>query len=280
MKKRGKLEMTLKLLKYDIRSAFRTMWMFWVAAPIIALLVAFVKWGYTRVDLFNDVLSFAGGVVKGATNAAFIICMIVMIVLTIVIIISRYYKGLVGQEGYLMHTLPAKPWQLITSKGITAFITSVISGVVAIIAFICLGGFQSLKGGFEVIGDLLKAFGSDPRYIIIAIEIMLVVIFGVLKVIYQLYASMSIGQLFDKHRPLCSVLSFVLLSIVLSIIGVTLLAGFGDMISDTIETWYVNLDEFKTINLVIWSAFAVEFVQVALFHVISERILSKKLNLL
>ena len=60
--------MTLKLLKYDIRSAFRTMWMFWVAAPIIALLVAFVKWGYTRVDLFNDVLSFAGGVVKGATG--------------------------------------------------------------------------------------------------------------------------------------------------------------------------------------------------------------------
>lgn len=272
--------MTLKLLKYDIRSTFRTMWMFWAAAPIIALLVAFVKWGYTKVDLFNDALQFAGGLVKGVSTAAFVICMIVMMVLTIVIIISRYYKGLVGQEGYLMHTLPAKPWQLITSKGITAFITSVISGIVAIIASICLGGFTSVKGGFELLGDLFEILGSDPRYIIIAIEIMLVAIFGVLKTIYQLYASMSIGQLFDKYRALCSVLAFILLSIVLSIIGVAGLAGFGDMISDTIETWYINLDEFKTINFIIWSMFAVEFAQVALFHVISERILSKKLNLL
>ena len=272
--------MTLKLLKYDIRSTFRTMWMFWASAPIIALIVYFVKWGYSKVEVFNEAISFAGGLLKGASIAAFVICMIIMMVLTIVVIISRYYKGLVGQEGYLMHTLPAKPWQLITAKGITAFVTAVISGIVAILAFICLGGFEDIRTGFVFVGDVFRAFEHDPRYIVIAIEVVLILIFGVLKTIYQLYAAMSIGQLFDKHRVLCSVLSYILLSIALAFIGVAGLSGFGDLITDTIETWYVNLDEYKTINFVALSMFAVEFVQVALFHVISERILSKKLNLL
>lgn len=42
--------------------------------------------------------------------------MVALFVLTMIVIIQRFYKGLLCDEGYLMFTLPVKPWQLIATK--------------------------------------------------------------------------------------------------------------------------------------------------------------------
>ena len=276
MRKRGNKEMTSKLLKYDIRSEFRTMWMFWAAAPVIGLIVCFVKWGYSRLQLFDVPVQFVGELARGLSIVAFIACMVALTVFTIVVVITRFYKGLIGQEGYLMHTLPAKPWQLITSRGIAAFITIVISSIVALISFGCLDGFSLFKDMAELIGSLFDAFNKEPRYIFVAFEVLIIMAVSVLKTVYKFYASMSVGQLFDKHRVLCSLLAFVLISIVLSVIGVFGLSGIDSLSAD----FEVTIDDFQEINILAGIMLFIELAQAALFYVITERIISKKLNLL
>ena len=42
-------------------------------------------------------------------------------------ILQRFYKNLLSGEGYLMHTLPVRPWQHIASKLIAAVVWTVLS---------------------------------------------------------------------------------------------------------------------------------------------------------
>ena len=46
---------------------------------------------------------------------------------TCVVTIQRFYKGLLGQEGYLMFTLPVKNWQLVFSKALVSFFIGMVS---------------------------------------------------------------------------------------------------------------------------------------------------------
>ena len=53
-------------------------------------------------------------------------------------VIQRFFRGLLGDEGYLMHTLPVSPWQLIGSKLLCAVVTTLLSIVVAILSILLI----------------------------------------------------------------------------------------------------------------------------------------------
>ena len=273
--------MTLKLLKYDLRSTFRSMWMFWIAAPIMAIVTTLIAWGYRSIPFIKEYINFIGTAAKGFTGTVFTIIMVIMMALTVVVIIQRFYKGLFAEEGYLSNTLPAKPWQLITSKGIAALITVIISSIVAVIAIVIIGGWSSVSETWEFVVEVLKSFTTDWRYVVIALEIVIIGIFSIMKTIYQLYASMSIGQLADKHRALISVITFIGLGAVMGGLIFGGIAGFSNLINGImIRDWYETAGEFGTIEILMLAFFLLTILQVAIFHIISERIISKKLNLL
>ena len=54
-------------------------------------------------------------------------------VLCFVSTVQRFYKNLLGREGYLMHTLPVTETQLILSKLITSMVWVLCSGLVGIV---------------------------------------------------------------------------------------------------------------------------------------------------
>ena len=65
---------------------------------------------------------------------AFIAVIAAMLVIAVIFVVSRFSKGLLGNEGYLMHTLPVRPWQLVASKLICGVVTWMGCGVVAILS--------------------------------------------------------------------------------------------------------------------------------------------------
>lgn len=273
--------MTFKLLKYDLRSTFRSMWMFWVAAPVMAVVTALIAWGYRSIPFIKEYIRFIGVAAKGVTGTVFTIVMVIMMALTVVVIIQRFYKGLFAEEGYLSNTLPAKPWQLITSKGIAALVTVIISSITAILAIIIIGGWSSVTEMWQFVVEVLKSFTVDWRYVVIALEIAVIGIFSIMKTIYQLYASMSIGQLADKHRVLISVIAFIGLGMIMGGLVFGGIAGFSNLVNGMmIRDWYNTAGEFGTIEILALAVFLLTILQVAIFHIITERIISKKLNLL
>ena len=137
--------MTGKLIKYEIRSSIKMMAVIWAALIAVSVLFSL------SINFLSDLVIDSGngintivGIVEIITGIMYFAVFVALVVATVVMIILRFYKGLLGDEGYLMHTLPVKPWQLITSKGIVAAIVVIGSIIIAFLSIMILAGINSV----------------------------------------------------------------------------------------------------------------------------------------
>ena len=107
-----------KLLKYDFRSMWKQFSVIWPAALILAFINRFTVFG-----IHNPGGSVLGEWMGVASMGLFGGVCFTMVILSAVFVLTRFYKGLLGDEGYLMHTLPVHSWQLVLSKLICALVT-------------------------------------------------------------------------------------------------------------------------------------------------------------
>ena len=284
--------MLKKLCKYEFRSIGRTLIPIYIAVIAVSIITSFtmgINIEYNRN--YNNILDGGvnlvyqlQGIFTVVMSLAYFAVMVALFVLTFVIILQRFYKGLLCDEGYLMFTLPVKPWQLITSKGITAFVISILSGIVS-----CISIFIMMIGVAEDRWTLLAQMFSFknwsmffirlnevvPMWGIYLFEFIILVIVSSLASLYQVYASMAIGHLAKKNRILMSVVAYIVISMILSFIG----GIFGVFSAFTMQNLiYINAGEAFLHALLIFSII-ISIIEFVVFFVITERILSKKLNL-
>ncbi len=289
--------MLKKLCKYEFRSIGRTLIPIYIAVIAVSIIASIslamnvdygryygnwaVQWAvemnfpYQLQRIFTFVMSLA-----------YFAVMVALFVLTVVIILQRFYKGLLCDEGYLMFTLPVKPWQLITAKGITAFVMSALSCIVSCISiFIMLLG--STPYPLRMLTELFsfknwsilftQLNNSVPMWGVYVFEFIILAIVGSLASLYQIYASMAIGHLAKKNRILMSVVAYIAISMILSFIA-GFLSVFGIIMIENTAYMLINAGEVFLHGLMVFSIMA-SVIQLVVFFVITERILSKKLNL-
>ena len=274
--------MTGRLIKYEIRSSIKLMAVIWAALIAASLLfsVSSNLLGRTFEGASqgaNTLVSIVGTI----TGFMYISIFIALVAATEIIVILRFYKGLLGDEGYLMHTLPVKPWQLITSKGLVAAGVVLLSIIVAMVSLAILAGLSSLSVIPDIFSGIAKAWKEDPRYILIIVEVLVIMVLSLLKSIYQVYASLAIGQLAGKHRILLSLAAYIGLSTAVTVFFIILgmIAGSFDMV-DLLSSWDGSAGNmFGLSQFVIAVMFGLTAIQLVAFHIITERILSLKLNL-
>lgn len=270
--------MTGKLLKYELKSSYQYMLIIWGAILLASIIIALVPNNLSDNDMFiTNLLQIIPYLLYGAAVVALGVAMIFIIVI-------RFYRSLMGDEGYLMHTLPVREWELIVSKALAATIYTIASIVVVFISFIVfMSAAVGLSEMFSSIGQVLGDMSF--KVLILCIEVLILMIFGILKSLYQVYASLAIGQLIDNHRILLAVGAYVGISVALIIIGSIMIALGDAILSDEfMATFNINpfdsTHEFLYLQLMIVFGFIIELVQVVIFHIITERIMTKKLNLL
>ena len=265
--------MTGKLMKYEFRSVFKQIGVIWAALPAVAILTSFTGWIYARSALAQENDQLLGALLSRIPMFLYVGLFIALVVA------MRFYKGLLKEEGYLMHTLPVKEWQLITSKGVTATVTVLISMVLAAVSIILL----NLVGNLSGILYFLQATGETvqryPESLLYCLEALLVVLAGIMTEVYKIYASLSIGQLMAKHRMIWSVAAYIGIGVVLTLLGSILLTAFGHPIVVISDRIFTDFSYRQIVQTVLGTAFVYFAVQIAIFHVVSERILSLKLNL-
>lgn len=272
--------MTGRLIKYEFKSGIKILAAIWAALIASAVLISIMNSLTVRVfadkghGFFRVIIEIVPAMFYGALFLSLIFA-------TIGIVILRFYKGILGDEGYLMNTLPVKPWQLIMSKGIVASVFTMIGMIIAAISILILGGIGDYGHMLSDLKLLFAEVAKEPKYILFTFEALIIAVLSVMKSIYQVYAALSIGQLADKHRILCSVGAYIGINIVLIILAV-LLANVGDAVG--IIGWFVKLVQNSSHTaegqLLFLGLFILIGVQLAAFHIISERIISLKLNLL
>ena len=274
--------MTGRLIKYELRSSIKLMGVIWAALIVTSFLFSISINFMGNIMRSSSIASTLINLFQGITGMLYIAVFIATAAASVVIIIMRFYKGLLSDEGYLMHTLPVKPWQLITAKGVSALVIVCASVIVSILSFMILAGTGSFGAIVEFCDLIREMFREEPKVILVAAEFLVLAILSLLKSIYQIYASLSIGQLAGKHRILLSLGAYVGINIVITVLAVLImmlldvtgaLNGWSSLSLNTVN------DMLNAGQAVLGFFAAVTVIQLAAFHVITERILSLRLNL-
>ena len=202
-----------KLLKYDFRSMFKQFAFIWPAALALGLINRFTLNSQMREDGSVWIQDSAGVLASSAAMAAilaFVCVMVAMFVVVLIFVIQRFYRGLLGDEGYLMHTLPVQTWELIASKLICALVVTIISIIVAMLAVLLLVPF-TLEDLWDLFPGLLKALFRllRPGDYLFILEFLLLMIVGGASGYLHIYLAMALGHLSSKHRVAMSVVAYV-----------------------------------------------------------------------
>lgn len=189
--------MLTRLMKYEFKSTARLFVPLYAVLLIFALLNRFLN----PFEALQTAESFSiQTFIRGLGIAVYFFLIIAVFVITLVITIQRFYKNLLGDEGYLMFTLPVKPWQHITNKLLTAMVWCVFSAIVVVASFFILH-----ESG-DVIEFLTHAINAIKHTFGIAgfVTLPILALAQLAAGILMIYNAMALGQLFQKHRLLAS----------------------------------------------------------------------------
>lgn len=253
-----------KLMKYELKSLLKGL------LPLYGAILA--------VALINAVMaSFGiGNSIDGLPQVTAImlyfgLCVAVAVV-TFLVIIQRFYKGLLGQEGYLMFTLPVPTWQLTLSKLLGAVITTILSGIVGMLSILILGSLNINWGlFFRDFADIFPHWTLDATLFVI--ELIVLMLVGVAAMILEIYVAMALGHLANKHRIAMSFVWFVVLQTVLSFL--TGLSAMALSYWPFFPVFYVNLSAHG----MMWMMILPCLIEAAVFYFGTTWILKNKLNL-
>ena len=237
-----------KLMKYDLRSGIRTFSLIWIGLALLGaingLTIRFVLAGDTQSGL----VSFVFGVLPMILLVALYVAMGIFV---LVFIIDRFYKGLLGNEGYLMFTLPVTSAAHIASKALTSMIFSVASAIVALLSGVLLMAvltplnFSDVAQAFQEAGRYLRVNPLPAGTGWLIAEVAVYMLIGAAVTILQIYTAISIGHLAKKNRGWFALLAYVGISIAFSIImnGCMSLLLQSDAFPNVLLNWEFCLDD-------------------------------------
>lgn len=191
----------------------------------------------------------------GADNTNFVRLEVILMVLYLSVIfaiavlcfvstVQRFYKNLLGREGYLMHTLPVTETQLILSKLITSMVWVLCSGLVGIV---CITGMVSIGVlDAEVLGTVnwdswMQLWGMlygelGARFWLVTFWTILINLARLADLILCVYAACMIAHLFRKYGMVSGILAFIGLNVVENqidkLLGTNLFVDITDRVAD------------------------------------------------
>lgn len=266
-----------KLIKHEFRATGR------ILLPALAvLLVLTVMAGFSIKSLEMSSVPELLEIIFVIILMAFVIGIIAVWVMTVWLMISRFYNNLLGDEGYLMLTLPASVHSHIWAKIIVSLIWFLVVGIVVtalifgLVISLTVSDFAQFLRGFpefkEVWQFIRQAFDYKAgKMFLFAVEFAAIVFFGAVAACLQFYAAMAIGQSFANRKLLCSVIAYVVLSFVISF----LTSGVGI----NMELAVYSSEALSFMWHLMHSTLIVSFACCVLLYLITAVFLKKKLNL-
>lgn len=157
----------------------------------------------------------------GLLGVAYAVMIVAVCVITFLLILQRFYKNLLSGEGYLMHTLPVRPWQHITSKLIAAVVWTILSFLVVCVSVLVLCADHTLLPGLvQEMAELQQAFAAEfqmPLWLLCG-EFILMTLVSLAASVLQIYAAIMLGHQADKHRIAMAVVAYFVIQFALSIL--------------------------------------------------------------
>lgn len=280
-----------KLMKYDMRSGFRKFALIWIGLAALGVINGFTVKYVLDGENQNQLVNFFLGVLPMMLLVALYVAMGIFV---LVFIVERFYKGLLGDEGYLMFTLPVTTSAHIGSKLLTGMIFAILSTLVAIVSGLLLMLVLEPVGLHETIRTWsgMSAYLRDNPLPAgtgwVMAEFAVYTLVAMAAANLQIYTAISIGHLAKKHRGGFALLAYVGISIAFSIImnGCMSLLLQSDAFPNVLLNWEFCLDDtgwhvqgVGAIAAALGVALGLELIKGVGFFFATRAILNERLNL-
>lgn len=223
-----------KLLKQDFRATARIMLPLYAAVPVLGLFTNLI----TR--LCENQNGFLIRAIGALVSLVFSLSLIAAVVTTVVLMILRFYRNLMTDEGYLMFTLPVSTTELICSKLIVSVVWFLGALAVDALGLLATGRFGSYQNAvrFQVTYTFgMPMTGAQSAGLII--EFVAFLLLCCVALCLMTYAAMAIGQSFKKNKGLMSVVFFFVLWIGTRLVLALIFGAFYGSASAAVNTMTV-----------------------------------------
>ena len=271
-----------KLLKHEFRATARTMLPMFGVVLVLSLLA---NLSFARIA---DTDSGALDILFGLFIVAFFLGLFTMGVMSLVVMIQRFYKNVLGDEGYLTLTLPVNVHEILWSKLIVSFVWFLATGLIAIAAvFIAvftltyseLGEMLLNMPSFgEMLGLFFEKTEITPGQLTgIILQLAAMIILNSLAVCLHFYGAMALGHSFSNHKVLLSVVFFIAISFFFSFVT-SMLGICTDGISLTVveESGSAVIKSLQAMSL---GSMIYTFIEGLILYLLTTYCLKHRLNL-
>lgn len=272
-----------KLIKHEFKGSGRTM------VPFILLCLGLSVLAGLSIRGMEELQDYGWfTVLFGIVMFLFVAGLIAVCIMALVVCIDRFRKNLLGDEGYLMFTLPVSVDEHIFSKLIVSSVWFIATWLVCMLAFFLMFlcnlslievNWSEISFVFGEVWGRLVDFGL--LHILGYILELLVLIFAACCITcLQFYCAMAIGYSFSNHKVLLSVVFFFVISVALSILQPLLLAITGNSgLLDFVANSAQNLSGPAAVHLVLLGSLLYALVFFVILYFPTRLLLKHRLNL-
>ena len=266
--------MLKKLLKHEFRATARVM------GPLFLIVLVLALMANLSLHFLLDAHSFFPNLMGGLLMFAFGIGMAGLAVMSVVLMVDRFRKNLMGDEGYVMFTLPVSGHQLVWSKIIVSTVWFIAAAIVEALALlVSLFDLDLLREIFssaffrrvlQELQAMIVEYGLNLPAM--AVEIVLLGLLVCAVLCLEFYAAIAVGHGFANHKSAWSVLFFFSFQFVAQLVsGLLLNADFFT------ELFYSG--GMQAFHQVMAALICIELASGTIFYAVTTLSLKKRLNL-
>ncbi len=268
--------MVRKLMKYECIAYARSILPMNAILLGVAILLRLVQLFENRSNAYN--------IVFGSSIVVYVLGILVCGVMTVALIVRRFYKNLYTAEGYLSFTLPVNHHQHIAAKLLSALIASLTTAV-AIGLSVCLATFgdvcwELFKAAAYLAGKFFRLYGGHGVAYCFEFAAMCLITVAALYLLF--YACITVGQLANKGRVALAFGTFFGYYVVTQMFNTVLLVlgiSFYDVLHiEQLMEWLAE-HPFTAIHLLLCGIALLQLVLGVIYYLITHAIMKHKLNL-
>lgn len=274
--------MLKKLYKHELHALFRSLFLLYIGVLALSAVERVMMMVSGNMRFNSQIIENMVDSVTATTTILYVLGIMAMFVISIAIIVVRFYRHIFSGEGYLTLSLPVKPYQHIICKLVCAYIAIIVGFIVTIlsIAVLLIGNpvvIDVFREIFSSIKELMSLCGT-LHSILYIIEFALMVIIAPIFMILMFYCAIAIGQNF-KSRIGGAVLAYVILYMInqaiSSIFSVLLIIPIASV--DDYSIFNMSFTGF--IHCAFIGSIVISLASIVAYFFITKYMMTKKLNL-
>ena len=268
--------MLTKLLKHEFRATARIM------GPLYLVLLA-VALGFNFSARLMDSGNFVLNMLAALIILAYVAAIIGVFIVAFILMLQRFYKNLLGDEGYIMFTLPASVHQHVWSKLIVSAVWFIATGAAVILSvFVAAFNVSFLADLASVFPELFRELNAYYAFngTAFILEFLVLMLAACMSFSLQFYAALAVGHSFANHKMAMSVVFFFVFQFVMQMAsGILLISLDNGAIRHLLAAMNFHVTGVAAMHIAMLGLIILSVLYGAVFYIVTTITLKKRLNL-